>query len=747
MASAGPTAAQQPRAPTGKLRARVRTPTLLQMEAVECGAAALGIVLAHYERWVPLEELRDACGVSRDGSRASNIVKAARAYGLEAKGLRIEPDALGGLRLPVIVFWGFNHFVVVEGYGPRGVHLNDPATGPRFIDWEEFDSSFTGIALTFQPGHDFTPAGSAPSVVRGLASRLRGGAPAILLVLLAGLALLVPGLLVPAAVRIFVDQVLSGGDRSWLWILVPGVALAALVQLVLTSLQQITLLQLATRLSLSMSTRFFEHVLRLPLRFFDQRYAGHVVTRLQVNDEIASLLSSELSASLLGVLTSVFYLVLMAVYDWQLTLLAVAFAACNFVALQAMARRQRDVNRRIVQDSGKLTATAVSGLQNIETLKATSEDASFFARWAGQQAKVVTAMQGLGQLTALLVTVPILVTGLNAAVVLGFGGWQVMTGQISLGTLVAFQLLVTGFIAPIGRLLGFGATLQQAAGSLASVDDILNYPPDPELPLRERDLPSPEGNGRMNGGHAPPLDGGRLSGALELVDLTFGYDPTEPPLIEHFSLALEPGERIAIVGATGSGKSTVAKLVAGLNNPWSGDVLLDGIPRQRIPRRVLAATLAFVDQEILLFEGTVRDNLTLWDPTVTQEAVVRGARDAEIQDDILGRPDGYDRPIQEGGRDWSGGQRQRLEIARALAGDPALLVLDEATSALDPLVEQLIDRNIRARGCSCLIVAHRLSTIRDCHEIVVLDRGVVAQRGTHDELMRSAGLYAELVRE
>jgi NHLM bacteriocin system ABC transporter peptidase/ATP-binding protein len=717
------------------------------MEAVECGAAALGIVLAHYERWVPLEELRDACGVSRDGSRASNIVKAARAYGLDAKGLRIEPDALGDLRLPVIVFWGFNHFVVVEGYGPRGVHLNDPATGPRFIDWDEFDGSFTGIALTFEPGDDFVRAGSPPSVVRGLARRLRGGAPAILLVLLAGLALLVPGLLVPAAVRIFVDQVLGAGDRSWLWILVAGVALAALVQLALTWLQQITLLRLATRLSLSMSTRFFEHVLRLPLTFFDQRYAGHVVTRLQVNDEIANLLSSELSASSLGLLTSAFYLALMALYDWQLTLVAVAFAACNFVALQAMARRQRDVNRRIVQDSGKLTATAVSGLQNIETLKATSEDASFFSRWAGQQAKVVTAMQGLGQVTALLVTLPILVTGLNAAVVLGFGGWQVMTGQISLGTLVAFQLLVAGFIAPIGQLLGFGATLQQAAGSLASVDDILNHPPDPELPVREPELPSPEDNGRMNGGQARALRSGRLSGALELVDLTFGYDQTGPPLIDHFSLTLEPGQRVAIVGATGSGKSTVAKLVAGLNRPWSGDVLLDGIPRQRIPRRVLAATLAFVDQEILLFEGTVRDNLTLWDPTVTQEAVMRGARDAEIQDDILRRPDGYDRLVQEGGRDWSGGQRQRLEIARALAGDPALLVLDEATSALDPLVEQLIDRNIRARGCSCLIVAHRLSTIRDCNEIVVLDRGVVAERGTHEELIRSAGLYAELVRE
>jgi NHLM bacteriocin system ABC transporter peptidase/ATP-binding protein len=724
-------------APTGTARRRERTPIVLQMEAVECGAAALGIVLAHYGRWVPLEELRTACGVSRDGSRASNVAKAARTYGLEAKGLRIEPRRLADLDLPLIVFWEFNHFVVVEGFSPGGVFLNDPASGPRTVTWSEFDGAFTGVAIALKPTEAFAPGGSPPSVVAGLRSRFAGGRAALVLCLLAGIGLLVPGLLVPAAVRIFVNEYLGLQNSSWLGPLIVGVALAALAQVAFTWMQQITLLRLSTKLSMSMSTRFFEHVLRLPLTFFSQRYAGHVVTRIQVNDQIAALLSSQVSASLLGLITSLFYLVLMAIYDWKLTIVAIVFTAGNIVALQAFARRQKDVNRRLVQDMGKLTATAASGLSDIETLKATSEDASFFARWSGQQAKVTTAMQELAMPTATLSSLPALLNGLNGAVVIGFGGWQVMSGSLTLGTLTAFQLLVASFTAPIGQLVNFGSQLQQMAGNLASVDDVLNYPAEERL----------EEDGPAAAAPRPARTARRLSGTVELVDVTFGYNPVEPPLIEGFSLRLEPGARVALVGPTGSGKSTVSRLVAGLNRPWSGQILLDGIPRDEVARRVLAASVALVDQDIRLFAGSVRDNLTLWDTTIAEEAIVRAAADAAIHGDIVRRPGGYDRQIEEGGRDWSGGQRQRLEIARALAGDPALLILDEATSALDPLVEYEVDRNLRARGCTCLIVAHRLSTIRDCSEIVVLDGGRVAERGTHDELVALGGLYTELVQD
>jgi ABC-type bacteriocin/lantibiotic exporter with double-glycine peptidase domain len=322
---------------------------------------------------------------------------------------------------------------------------------------------------------------------------------------------------------------------------------------------------------------------------------------------------------------------------------------------------------------------------------------------------------------------PFLLASLNLAVMLGIGGSQVMSGAISLGTLAEFQLLSAGFSAPLARLVGFGDLLVQVAGTLASVDDVLRHPVDPELEPRA------------------PIGKRKLSGALELRDVTFGYSPLEPPLIQGLSLSVRPGERIAIVGTSGSGRSTISRLAVGLVRPWSGEVLLDGIPRATIPRGVLAATLAFVDQDIRLFEGTIRDNITLWDTTIPDEAVVRAARDAAIHEDIVARSGGYDRVLEEAGRDWSGGQRQRIEIARALAGDPAVLVLDEATSALDPVIEYEIDCALRARGCACLIVAHRLSTIRDSDEIVVLDAGSVVERGTHDELMQLGGRYVELV--
>jgi NHLM bacteriocin system ABC transporter peptidase/ATP-binding protein len=732
-------------APTGSERRRVKAPTLLQMEAVECGAAALGIVLAHYGRWVPLEELRLECGVSRDGSKASNILKAARKYGLEGTGKRLEPKSLKNVRLPAIVFWNFNHFLVIEGYGPKHVFLNDPASGPRRVAWDEFDGSFTGVVLELAPTERFERAGGPPSLVRGLAKRFHGGVPALVMCLLAGIGLLVPGLLVPAAVRTFVNAVLGQGNRSWLWLLVIGVGLAAVAQLAFTWLQQITLLRLSTKLAMSMSTRFMEHVLRLPLLFFTQRYAGHVVTRIQVNDQIATMLSSQLSTSLLAMLTAAFYLVLMVVYDWQLTLVTLLFALVNVLTLRFTVAKQKDASRRLVQDSGKLTATAVSGLANIETLKATSEDASFFSRWAGHQAKVLVTSQTMGAPMAALASVPAMLIALNTAVVIGVGGLQVMNGTLSLGTLVAFQLLAAGFSGPVAQLVGFGAVVQQAGGNLASVDDVLDYPPDPEAmdrPLLDEVEVSANGSGVVR----RPMPR-RLSGLIELIDVSFGYNPLEPPLVQGLNLRIEPGQRVAIVGPTGSGKSTVSKMVAGLNRPWSGEILFDGVPRTLLPRDVLASSLAFVDQEILLFEGTVRDNLTLWDPTIPEEAIVRGARDAMIHDDVAKRPKGYDRVVEEGGRDWSGGQRQRLEIARALTGEPTILIMDEATSALDPIVEQAIDRHIRARGCTCLIVAHRLSTIRDCDEIVVLDKGVVVERGTHDELVAAGGIYTEFLNE
>ncbi|MBD0348893.1 MAG: ATP-binding cassette domain-containing protein, partial [Thermoleophilia bacterium] len=506
-------------------------------------------------------------------------------------------------------------------------------------------------------------------------------------------------------------------------------ALAALVAGGLTWLQQATLLRLSTKLSLSMSTRFLSHALRLPMAFFAQRYAGHVVTRLNLNDLIAELLSSQLATSLLSLVTVVFYLGVMAHFDLVLTAITVVFAIANIAALHSVSRRRVDVNRRLVAETAKLQAIAIAGLQNIETVKATGAEPDFFARWAGQQAKVVNGRQELGVPTQVLASVPALLAGLNTAAILGFGGWRVIEGDLTLGTLVAFQALAAAFNAPIANLVALGTSLQEMAGNLANVDDVLRYPGEPD---------TPRGRGTLSA---------RLSGSLELRNVTFGYSPLAPPVIEDFSLTVRPGQRVALVGPSGSGKTTVSRLVCGLYQPWSGEILLDGIHRDEIPRELLAASLALVDQDIVLFEATVRDTLALWDRTLPDASIVAAARDAVIHEDIVRRPGGYDRIVEEAGRDWSGGQRQRLEIARALAGDPALLVLDEATSALDPLVERQIDERLRARGCSCLIVAHRLSTIRDCDEIVVLDRGKVVQRGTHDELREQPGLYATLIED
>ena len=709
---------------------RVRTPTVIQQEAVECGAAALGIVLGYHGRMVPLEELRVACGVSRDGAKASNIVRAARSYGLEARGLRLEPGGLAEIPLPAIVFWNFNHFVVVEGAGRRGVRINDPALGPRRVTWDEFETSFTGIVLEFTPGPGFTPGGERTRLMSALATRLSvvSAAAPLALCLIAGLGLAIPGLVVPGFLKIFADQVLGEGDDSLVTPLVLGLVAAAVAQAGLTWLQQSVLIGLSTKLALSMSTRFMRHLMRLPVRFFLQRSAGSLVARIGLNQQVAHLLSGQLTLTLLSLVSAVVYGVAMLFIDLPLGALAIGLAALNFLALRGISRRRRDVNVVLVAEIAKLNATSFAGVQAIETIKASGAEDDFFARWSGQQAKVVNQRQDLGVATQTLASVPTLLTALSGAAIVSIGAWRVLDGSLSLGSLLALQSLAVAFTVPIASLISLGQTLQEAEGNLASLDDVLRHPPDERL-----------GAISLEDGPA------RLSGRLEFEGVTFGHSPLAPPLLDRLSLVIEPGQRVAIVGPTASGKSTVARLAAGLLRPWEGRVLLDGVPRDDLAPDLVAATVSLVDQEISLFEGSIRDNLTLWDPTISEQAVVRAARDAAIAGDIERRTGAYDREVEEGARDWSGGQRQRLEIARALATDPALIILDEATSALDPVVERRIDEALRARGCACLIVAHRLSTIRDADEIVVLEQGRVVQRGSHDELIAEGGLYAELV--
>ncbi|MEM7482092.1 MAG: NHLP family bacteriocin export ABC transporter peptidase/permease/ATPase subunit [Acidobacteriota bacterium] len=712
---------------------RDKTPTVLQMEAVECGAASLAIILAFYKRWVPLEELRIACGVSRDGSKASNVIKAARTYGLTAKGFKKQPESLRRLKGPAILHWNFNHFLVLEGFRKGKVFLNDPAMGPRVVTEEELDQSFTGVVLTFEPNEEFEAGGQAPNILPALARRVGGSRTGLLYVVLAGLALVIPGLVVPVFSKVFIDQVLLSGRLEWLRPLLLCMGLTALILGALTWLQQHFLLRLETKIALAGSSRFLWHVLRLPTVFFSQRFAGDISTRVRSNDRVAQLLSRDLATNALGVIVIVFYVAVMLRYDVLLTMVGIVAAFLNVVALRFVARKRVDGSRRLLQEKGKLNGTAIGGLQMIESYKASGSEADLYSRWAGFQAKVVNIRQDLERYTQFLNAVPPLLAALTTAAILAIGGLRVMEGELSLGSLIAFQVLMASFIAPVSQLVNLGGKVQTVEGDMNRLDDVLRYPVDSSVKVDDEDeLDEDE-----------PI---KLAGRLELHHLQFGYSRLDPPLIDGFELTLEPGSRVALVGGSGSGKSTVARLVTGLYQPWSGEILFDGRKREEIPRRVLTQSLAVVDQSIFLFEGTVRENLTLWNSTIPLPEVVAAARDASIHEDIAARSGGYQSLVEEGGSNFSGGQRQRLEIARALVVNPSLLVLDEATSALDSTTESLIDQNLRRRGATCLIVAHRLSTIRDADEIIVMDQGKIVQRGTHDELMvDTEGPYAALI--
>ncbi|RKN72897.1 NHLP family bacteriocin export ABC transporter peptidase/permease/ATPase subunit [Streptomyces klenkii] len=720
---------------TGRQKQKtVRTPTVLQMEAVECGAAALAMVLGHHGRHVPLEELRIACGVSRDGSRASNLLKAARSYGLTAKGMQMDLAALAGVRAPAVLFWEFNHYVVYDGtgrrFGRRGVYVNDPAKGRRFVPMEEFDSAFTGVVLTFEPGPDFRRAGRRPGVAGAVPARLRGTSGTMLAAVLSSLLLVAVGAAVPALSRTYIDTYLIGGRTDLLGVLFAAMATALVLTAALTALQQANLLRGRIISSTLGSARFLRHLLRLPVTFYAQRNPADLVQRLRSNDAVAETLARDLAAAGVDAVVVVLYAVLLWTYDPQLTVVGVGIALLNVVALRIVVRLRATGTQKLRAESARLTNTSYSGLQLIETMKATGGENGFFRRWAGRHAVTLDVQQRLGVPSAwLAVTAPTL-AALNSALILAIGGLRAVEGHLSVGLLVAFQALVTGFTAPITRLNGVAGRVQDFAADVARLKDVENFPVDPVHTRRE-----------------PAAATRRLKGHVELDGITFGYSPLDAPLLKDFSLTAGPGQQIALVGGSGSGKSTVSRLISGLYAPWEGTVRIDGMRLEDIPRAALAASVSFVDQDVFLFEGTVRDNVALWDPSVPDDAVVAALEDAAVYDVVARRPGGIHSRVEQDGRNFSGGQRQRLEIARALVRRPSVLVLDEVTSALDAVTEQTVMDNLRRRGCACVVIAHRLSTVRDSDEILVLDRGTVVERGRHEQLAAAGGPYAELVRE
>jgi len=706
-----------------------RVPVVMQMEAEECGAASLAMILAYYGLWVPLSRLRKDLGVSRDGSKASNILFAARQYGMKAEGYRYGIENLKkNAEYPCIIHWNFNHFIVLDGFRGNRAYLNDPAAGTYSVSMEEFDDNFTGICLFFEPGEKFCPAGSPASILSFAKKRLKGSAAVAFFVILTTMLISFSGIINPVFSLVFMDRILSGKNPEWLSPVLLAVTAVALLTLLVEWIRAVYSCKINGKLAVSANAEFFWHLLRLPMDFFAQRMSGDIETTQESNESISNTFIQTFGPLFLNTIMMVLYFLIMLNYSRLLALIAMSCVIINMAVSLRLSKEKINITRVQMQARGKLYGSTIAGIEMIETIKASGAENGFFDRWAGYQAKVIAGEQKMVRLENGLGIVPEIATSLTGSAVLLLGVYLTIHGAFTVGMIMAFQGFLNGFLAPAMGIINATQTVQEMRTNMERVQDIMEYPT--EVDFKDLD---------------PDTEYQKLTGEVELKNVTFGYSALEPPLIENFSLHIHPGQKIAFIGESGCGKSTLTKLISGMYKPWSGEILFDGKPISDIHRSVFTGSVAVVEQDITLFEDTIANNIRMWDRSVEDFEIVLAAKDAEIQDDIMMRKGSYDYRLHEGGRDLSGGQRQRLEIARVLAQDPTLIIMDEATAALDAKTEFEIVKKIHDRGITEIVVAHRLSTIRDCDEIMVMDHGHIVERGTHQELFEKGGLYAKLV--
>ncbi len=709
-------------------KGHAKVPVVMQMEMLECGAACLTMILAYYGKWLPLEQVRSDCGVSRDGSNAKNILRAARNYGLDAKGYRYEPEQLMKEgHFPCIIHWNFCHFVVLCGFKGNKVVINDPARGTVLLSQKEFDEGFTGISLMFEKTETFVPDGRPKSIGNFVGNKLKGTIPAFAFVILTALITSMIGIINPAFSRVFIDRLLSGKNPEWFNPFILFMIGFALIQILVESVRAIYMLKIEGKLAIVANSGFMWHVLRLPMEFFSQRMAGDIAARQSTNESIAATLIDEFAPLFINFVMLIFYIVIMFRYSPLLTLVGVLSVVINLFVAREISRQRINITRIQMCDNGKLSAATVNGIEMIETIKASGAENGYFQKWSGYQASVNSQNVKFMKLNQYLGAVPTLVSSLTNIIILILGVYLTIRGQFTVGMILAFQGFMISFTAPANALINAGQNYQEMRTNMERIEDIMEYPTDVEYDTEEAESYQ------------------KLSGNLVMKHVTFGYSKLAEPFIDDFNLELKSGSRVALVGASGCGKSTLSKLISGLYQPWSGEILFDGKPISEINHAVFTGSLAVVDQDIIIFEDTIANNIKMWDSSIEDFEMILAARDANIHEDIMQREGGYQYKLHEGGKDFSGGQRQRLEIARVLAQDPTIIIMDEATGALDAKTEYEVVNAIEARGITCIVVAHRLSTIRDCDEIIVLERGKVVERGTHEELMALNGRYSELI--